>query len=88
MPASASGGGPGPGLAHLVAERLAAAPLEQDLLDAAGTGHPEALRALQLPPGLTPPPAERGQACWGLGAGGCPLAALFSENTPLPCSSR
>lgn len=33
---------------HLVANGLGAAPLQQDLLDAAGAGHPETLRALQL----------------------------------------
>lgn len=33
---------------HLVANGLGATPLQKDLLDAAGAGHPEALRALQL----------------------------------------
>lgn len=33
--------------AHLVADGLGAAPLEEDLFDAAGAGHPEALRPLQ-----------------------------------------
>lgn len=51
--------------AHLVAQRLAAAPLEQDLLDAAGAGHTEALRPLQPGPGLAFPPVERWQACCG-----------------------
>lgn len=33
---------------HLVAHGLGAAPLQKDLLDAAGAGHPKTLRALQL----------------------------------------
>lgn len=37
---------------HLVANGLGAAPLQQDLLDAAGAGHPETLGALQLGLGL------------------------------------
>lgn len=87
-----------PSRAHLVAERFAAAPLEQDLLDAAGAGHAEALRALQLRPGLALPPADRGQAGW---VGGCPSVAISSETmlhlltqvartlpTPYPCPGR
>lgn len=33
---------------YLVANGLGATPLEKDLFDAAGSGHPETLRALQL----------------------------------------
>ena len=80
-----------PGRAHLVAKRFTAAPLEQDLLDAAGTGHAEALRALQLRPGLALPPVDRGQACWvwaeGPGWGAAPQ--LPSPWRPCPtCSLR
>lgn len=37
---------------YLVADGLGAAPVQQDLLDPAGAGHPEALRALQFGFGL------------------------------------
>lgn len=36
------------GVFHLVAHGLGATPLQENLLDAAGAGHPETLRALQL----------------------------------------
>ena len=74
-----------PSRAHLVAKCFAAAPLEQDLLDAAGTGHAEALRALQLRPCLALPPADRGQACW-VGAAGQGLGAAPQLPSPRrPC---
>lgn len=37
---------------HLVAHGLGATPLQQNLLDAAGAGHPKTLRALQFGLGL------------------------------------
>lgn len=69
-------GGPGAGVArwtHLVAESLVSAPLEQELLDAAGAGHAKTLRPLQLRPRLAFPPAEQGRAA--VGAVGPPLSS-------------
>lgn len=63
---------------HLVANGLGAAPLQQDLLDAAGAGHPKTLRALQLGLGL------HRQRPTAVGGGGTDLNGFPILGRPAP----